>query len=387
MRILHTSDWHLGHVIHNYDRTEEQMSMLQQMEQLVEEHKPDVFLLCGDVYHTAQPSSSVQKMFADALVRIHQAHPDMFIIVTAGNHDSGARHEVFQTPWRALHVYAIGALDKEHPEEHIIEIPGKGYVIAVPYCHERNIPEDFFLTLTEMVKQRNEAGLPVILSAHTTVSGCDYSGHEDVTEFSVGGIDGLNREVFGDDYDYLALGHIHNAQFVPQQNHRIRYCGTPLPISFDEKQDHSVSIVDIAARGEEPQVDTYPIVNPRPLVTLPVDGYKPWDEVIKLLDNYPADIPSYIRLNVEVEDFLPFDANAQALALTKGKSCRFCYTNAKRKERERAQVRTMTVAEFQQETPIEIMRKYAAARGEEFGDELQELFTEVVEMIKEDERK
>ena len=63
MKILHTSDWHLGHTLYNYDRTEEQMAMLQQMENIVREQQPDVFLLCGDVYYTPQPSAAVQTMF------------------------------------------------------------------------------------------------------------------------------------------------------------------------------------------------------------------------------------------------------------------------------------------------------------------------------------
>ena len=63
MKILHTSDWHLGHVLYNYERTEEQILMLEQITRIVEEHKPDVFLLCGDVYHTSQPSSLIQTIF------------------------------------------------------------------------------------------------------------------------------------------------------------------------------------------------------------------------------------------------------------------------------------------------------------------------------------
>ena len=112
MKILHTSDWHLGHTLYNYDRTEEQRAMLEQMVSIVEEQKPDVFLLCGDVYHTPQPSAAVQTMLSDGLVRIHEANPQMTIVMTAGNHDSGTKHEIFQTPWKALKVYAIGQLGK-----------------------------------------------------------------------------------------------------------------------------------------------------------------------------------------------------------------------------------------------------------------------------------
>ena len=98
MKILHTSDWHLGHTLYNYDRTEEQKSMLRQMVKTVEEQKPDVFLLCGDVYHTAQPSAAVQTMFTEALIEIRDANPGMTIVVIAGNHDSGTKHEIFRTP-------------------------------------------------------------------------------------------------------------------------------------------------------------------------------------------------------------------------------------------------------------------------------------------------
>ena len=69
------------------------MAMLLQMVDIVREEKPDVFLLCGDVYHTPQPSASVQTMFTNALVEIHDANPDMTIVITAGNHDSGTKHD------------------------------------------------------------------------------------------------------------------------------------------------------------------------------------------------------------------------------------------------------------------------------------------------------
>ena len=95
MKILHTSDWHLGHTIYNYDRTEEQAEMLRQIEEIVKAQKPDVFLLCGDVYHTSQPSNAVQTMFANSLVKIHEANPGMTIVITAGNHDSGTKHDIF----------------------------------------------------------------------------------------------------------------------------------------------------------------------------------------------------------------------------------------------------------------------------------------------------
>ena len=386
MKILHTSDWHLGHTLYNYDRTEEQQVMLEQMVSIVEEQKPDIFLLCGDVYHTPQPSAAVQTMLSDGLVRIHEANPEMTIVMTAGNHDSGTKHEIFQTPWKALKVYAIGQLEKDNLDEHIIEVPGKGFIVAIPYANERNIPEGFFQQLLDRVAENNAEDLPVVMTAHTTVKGCDFTGHDHATEFTVGGIDSLELEEMGEGYDYLALGHIHHEQFVHSGRHNVRYCGTPLPVSFDENFSHSVSMVEIGKHGETPKVEKIEIQNPHPLVTLPTDGLASWEDAKELLGQFPDDIPAYIRLNVEIKDFLPVEANAEAANLTKGKQCRFCYINAKRKAAIQSETKILTVQEFQEEKPIEIAKRYAEYVGISFDEDMTEMFNEVMEMVADDSR-
>ena len=386
MKILHTSDWHLGHTLYNYDRTEEQMVMLLQMVDIVKKHKPDVFLLCGDVYHTAQPSAAVQTMFTEALVGIRDANPDMTIVVTAGNHDSGTKHEIYRTPWRALKVHTIGNLNKEAIDEHIIEVPGKGFIVAVPYCNERNVPEGFFASLMDVVKERNTDGLPIVMTAHTTVKGCDFVGHDNATEYVVGGIDTMDIAQFGDGYDYLALGHIHHAQFVHTGKHNVRYSGTPIAVSFDENYSHSVSIVEIDGHNDKPKVDTIEIENPRPLVTLPTEGVATWEEAKQLLADFPNDIPAYIRLNVEIDDFLPVEATAEANALTEGKDCCFCHINAKRKLTKQTEAKVLTVQEFQMEEPIDIAKRYAEDIGVTFDEEMAVLFDETLRMIMDDSR-
>ena len=386
MKILHTSDWHLGHTLYNYDRTEEQQAMLEQMVSIVEEQKPDVFLLCGDVYHTPQPSAAVQTMLSDGLVRIHEANPQMTIVMTAGNHDSGTKHEIFQTPWKALKVYAIGQLEKEDLDEHIIEVSGKGWIVAVPYANERNIPEGFFQQLLDRVAEKNIETLPIVMTAHTTVKGCDFTGHDHATEYTVGGIDSLELNEMGEGYDYLALGHIHHEQFVHSGKHNVRYSGTPLPVSFDENFPHSVSIVEIDKHGEMPAVKEIEIQNPHPLVTLPTDGLATWEEAKGLLSKFPDDIPAYIRLNVEIEDFLPVEANAEAASLTEGKQCRFCCINAKRKTVSQNDVKVLTVQEFQEEKPIEIAKRYAEYEGISFDEEMQTMFNEVMDMVADESR-
>ncbi|MBR4506122.1 MAG: exonuclease SbcCD subunit D [Bacteroidales bacterium] len=386
MKILHTSDWHLGHTLYGYDRTEEQQAMLNQMVAIVEKYQPDVFLLCGDIYHTSQPSAAVQRMLTEGMVRLHEAHPQMTIVMTAGNHDSGSKHEIFKTPWQALKVYAIGQLEKDNPDGHIVEIPGKGYIVAIPYVNERNLPDGIFQQLLDNVAERNSNGLPVVMTAHTTVRGCDFKGHEQATEYTVGGIDSADLSQMGDGYDYLALGHIHHEQFIHSGKHNVRYCGTPIPVSFDENFNHSVSLVTVESHGASPKVEIIDIVNPRPLVTLPTEGFASWDEAKRLLMEFPDDIPAYIRLNVEIDDFLPVEATEEAAKLTNGKQCRFCNINAKRKNAGESEAKVLTVQEFQSEEPIEIAKRYAEYIGVNFDEELTAMFNEAIKMVDDDSR-
>ncbi|MBQ2951855.1 MAG: exonuclease SbcCD subunit D [Prevotella sp.] len=386
MKILHTSDWHLGHTLYNYDRTEEQMVMLLQMVNIVKEQKPDVFLLCGDVYHTPQPSAAVQTMFTNALVEIHEANPDMMIIITAGNHDSGTKHDIFRTPWKALKVYTVGSIDVNQKQDLIVEIPGKGYVIAVPYVNERNMPKGFFQHLLDIVNEKNTCNLPVVMTAHTTVRGCDFAGHENASEYTVGGIDSYDLDEMGTGYDYLALGHIHHGQFIHSGKHNVRYSGSPIPISFDENYKHSVSIVEIAGHGEKPMVIEIEINPHRPLVTLPTEGVATWEDAKELLKKYPNDIEAYIRLNVEVDDFLPVEANAEALLICEEKRCRFCVINSRRLKKNRREAKVMSVEEFKTETPIGIAERYAEDLGIDFDSDMKELFNETLAALKDEER-
>ena len=386
MKILHTSDWHLGHTLYNYDRTEEQMVMLLQMVNIVKEQKPDVFLLCGDVYHTPQPSAAVQTMFTNALVEIHEANPDMMIIITAGNHDSGTKHDIFRTPWKALKVYTVGSIDVNQKQDLIVEIPGKGYVIAVPYVNERNMPKGFFQHLLDIVNEKNSDNLPVVMTAHTTVRGCDFAGHENASEYTVGGIDSYDLDEMGTGYDYLALGHIHHGQFIHSGKHNVRYSGSPIPISFDENYKHSVSIVEISGHGEKPVVIEIEINPHRPLVTLPTEGVATWEDAKELLKKYPNDIEAYIRLNVEVDDFLPVEANAEALLICEEKRCRFCVINSRRLKKNRREAKVMSVEEFKTETPIGIAKRYAEDIGIDFDSDMKELFNETLAALKDEER-
>ena len=386
MKLIHTSDWHLGHLLYNYDRGEEQSSMLNQLTEIVKKEQPDVFLLCGDVFDTYQPSTSVQKMFIEGMLAIHEACPGMVMVMTAGNHDSGSKHEVNKELWQFVGGHVIGNIYKDAIAKHIIEIPGKGYVIAVPYAYEKFIPENFFKDLTARVKEVNKDNLPVIMTAHTTVNGVDFTGHERVNEKTIGNIDSVGIETFGEGYDYLALGHIHKPQFIHTGKHNVRYSGSPIAVSFDESYNHTVSIVEISGHGERPEVREVEIENIKPLVTLPIDGYGTYEEVMEILKKFEPVRPSYVRLQVKVEDSLPYNANYSASILCEEKGCSFCLFNTKRKEAEASEIKTMSVDEFMSCAPIEIFTKYIESQGMDVSGEMRTMVESVIAEVNEEKR-
>ncbi len=389
MKLLHTSDWHLGHTLYNYDRQYEQQCMLNQIVDIVRSEHPDVFLLCGDVYHTAQPSAAVQRMFADTMSAIHEACPEMNIFVIAGNHDSASKHDIFTTPWRALNVTTAGSVNTDMPDSMIHKADEKCFVIAVPYCHERNMPEHLFKNLLERTKQLNCQNLPVIMCAHTSVSGCDFKGHDPEGETTIGGIDTMDIDEFGDGYDYLALGHIHRPQTLGGSKGLARYSGTPLPVSFDEDYAHSITIVEIEGNGCDPTIREIIIDNPLPLVTLPSDGSAPFDKVLLMLESFPDDIDAYIRLNVEIQEFLPHLAREEAIAASATKKCRFCHINITRTNSDTgsASASRMSIGEFKRLTPLEVAELFTTEKGIFMDSELKQLLKETYVSVIEDERK
>lgn len=381
MKILHTSDWHLGHLLYNFSQDEAHRDMLQQLENIVKEEQPDLFLLAGDVYDTLQPSTSAQTMLADALVNIHKANEKMTIVCIAGNHDSGSKHMIFNKPWKTLNVNMIGTINRDsNLDDYIIEVENVGFVVAVPYAAERFLPDDVYQALYARVEDRNrDKQLPVVLMAHLAVKGCDSRGHDHSTDTIVGNLNCQDASIFGDGYDYVALGHIHSRQDL-LENNRVCYSGTPIAVSFDEKPTgHSVSLVECAKHGDTPAVKCVEINNINPLITLPETGYADWEKAQELLKDFPKDTPAYIRLNVEVDDYLPAGANDTAQSLVQGKACKLCNINSKRKEKtvQSGDNKTFTTSEFKGLDLVEVAKMWIESKGEVLDPELEEMLQEL----------
>lgn len=397
MKILHTSDWHLGHTLYNYDRSREQQHFLSQLADIVAEERPDVMVVSGDIYHYSAPAAATQRMYTDAMLEIHLASPETTIVVTAGNHDSSSKLEVDSSLWHHFGLKVVGNIERTQEEvnleKHIIEVRNngelKGYVVAVPHVYPQNFPildtetpreqrqARFFQALLDEVEKMNNRHLPVVLMAHLSIEGSDRSGHDE----SIGGIEYVPLSALGNGYDYLALGHIHCPQYIKGSNQRARYCGTPLPVSFDETYPHSVSIVLI--EDNQTEIRTREIANPLPLVTLPHPPV-PFEDALKLLEEYPEETPAYIRLNVLIKDYLAPDCNERAANTAKGKACKFCYIKTNREQSSaESRLKHISIQEMQQMSPLEIAKLYfQEAEGEEMDEELSQLMETIVHKVK-----
>ena len=382
MKIIHTSDWHLGQNFFGYDRSEDHESMIAQLIDLIHAEEPDALVIAGDIFDIATPNTTVQKYFSEAIVRIHDARPAMTIVCISGNHDSASRHEVHQTPWEALKVKMIGKANMTDMKENIIPVDSKGWIVAIPYTNERFLNDEFYSKLESAVKEKTSEELPIIYVGHAAITGCDHAGHELMNERFVGGIEYTGLDEIGDIYDYIALGHIHKAQTFG--NGRARYCGTPIPVSFNEAlsgYEHGFSIVETEVHGSIPSIRTVDVKCPHPLVSIPSDGHAPWKEVIDSLKKFPSDIKAYIRLNVLLKDseHMPFDKDRQIQEAMEGKKARYAVTNPTREslvseERRQNAIKAITVEELQNLDPVNVLRSYAESQGMTFSDNFQGMF-------------
>lgn len=258
-RILHTSDWHLGQLFHDHDRTWEHQQFLDWLLQQVVEREIDALLVTGDIFDTANPPITAQRQWNDFAVAVRERRPSCTLVAIAGNHDSGPRIESSGAYARALRLDVLGsARDAEgqfDPERLIIPLGREshggvwGYAAAMPFLRADDLgtltqlaADGAVLTLSKaryqavfdaLAERAGPTHARVALAHGVIVSSELERSEQSEREVRIGNVSGLPVDVFPEDLTYVALGHLHRPQRAGGRDH-VQYAGSPLPLHVSE---------------------------------------------------------------------------------------------------------------------------------------------------------
>lgn len=410
MRLIHTSDWHLGQTLHNYERSYEHQCFLDWLLDTIVAEQADALLIAGDVFDTANPSASAQKQLYRFLQQATARAPGLDIVIIAGNHDSPGRLEA---PGPLLEAHGIsvvghivrkadGEIDLERLVVPLHERGGavQAWCLAIPFLRPGDLPRpsapdedaappDLYLAgITLLYQQtyalaaaRRQEGQAIVAMGHChMVDGTASLDSE--RRIVIGGTEALPAAMFDPSIGYAALGHLHLAQRVGQKEH-LRYCGSPLPLSFSEvAYRHQVLRIDLA--GAAPASVT-PLMVPRAVELLRVPPQPaPLDAVLAALDALDLpDLPPHAQPFLEVRVLL--DAPEPGLrgrieAAIAGKPLRLAKIEPTRKADGAAEGHgAMSLDQLAQLQPDDIFRRlYLQKYGEDAPDDQLNAFAELM---------
>lgn len=266
MRVLHTSDWHVGRTFHGRDLLGDQEAVLGGLAELVTEEQVDVVVVAGDLYDRAVPSGEAVQTCVRVLSRLRETGAQL--VITSGNHDSAPRVGAFAEFAAAGGLHLRTRIDRLHEPVLIDDEHGPVAFYGIPYLepdpakHALKASADAPGASDEIESRGHTAvlaeamnriradladrpqGTRSVVLAHAFVTGGE--GSESERTIAVGGVEQVPGSVF-DGVDYVALGHLHGPQTLDEH---LRYSGSPLAYSFSEARHHkSVWLVDLGADG------------------------------------------------------------------------------------------------------------------------------------------
>lgn len=269
MKILTTSDWHLGNLFHGNDRLAEHTHFLKWLLTQIEEQQPDALLIAGDVFDNGNPSAAAQSAYYEFLADATQKCKQMQVIITAGNHDSASRLEAPRPLLTRHRVEVRGSINRKWTtdgeggnwqidfDDLMIPITGRdgdrAIVLAVPYLRSDIVQNasyskgvnDFIRTLTAKAREKYP-DIPLVMMAHMYAKGADIAKTDASEKIIIGGQEEVNMEGWTDHPDYMTCGHIHKRQHIWNTDWA-RYTGSVLPMSFAEKDyTHGVDLVTLS---------------------------------------------------------------------------------------------------------------------------------------------
>lgn len=321
MRIIHTSDWHLGQYFFTKSRAAEHEAFLNWLIEQVVLHRVDAIIVAGDVFDTASPPSYARELYNHFIVKLQAT--GCRLVVLGGNHDAVAVLNESRALLACLNVDVIAGVMEDPSQELLVLNNQSGepsaLLCAVPFIRQRDIvtsqagqsAEEKRLGMQSAIAghyrrvyelaqaKRATLGrpLPIVLTGHLTTVGASTS--DSVREIYIGTLDAFPARDFPP-ADYIALGHIHRPQSVAGLEH-VRYSGSPIALSFDETgQEKSVVLVDLIS-DESPQITLLPVPEFQPMRLIKGDV----DEVLsQLLAFKSSDQARPVWLDIEVDTAL-----------------------------------------------------------------------------------
>lgn len=338
MRILHTSDWHLGQTLHGVGREHEHGAFLDWLLDVVGERGVDAVLVAGDVFDTANPPAQAQAAWYRFLAAARERFPALDLVVIGGNHDSAARLDAPGPMLDALGIRVVGglprrpggALDLDRLLVPLRDASGEtaAWVAAVPFLRPADLPDEdragggadplvagvraLYAEVLAEARRRRRGTEALVALGHCYAAGTRLS---ELSERKIlgGNQHALPPDLFPDDLAYAALGHLHLAQRVGRDD-RMRYSGSPLPLALSESgYPHQVCLADLDRDGPI-RVEFLRVPRAVEILHVPEDGPRPLAEVLGLLAALPEADPDHLevaRPYLEVRVLL--DAPAPAL--------------------------------------------------------------------------
>lgn len=280
MKLLHTSDWHLGHKLYGRQRYQEHTDFLNWLLDCIEQHRIEVLVVAGDIFDSQTPSNQSLAMYYDFLSRAAKSCC-RHIVVVGGNHDSPTLLNGPRELLNALNIHVLGRATEDINEELLVLRDSRNMaellVLAVPYLRDQDIRSSISGESTgdkqenmlkgiaahyailakqaETLQEQLPHQIPTIATGHLFCQGGKTKQGDGVRELYVGTLVQVGLDQFPTTIDYLALGHLHQAQRISGQENR-RYCGAPLAMSFSEgSENKKVLLVDTANNCSVREID------------------------------------------------------------------------------------------------------------------------------------
>ena len=265
MKLLHTSDWHLGRLLYaKKERCKEHAQFLQWLLEIICENEIDVLLITGDVFDSAMPGNASLKMYYDFLLKVRNCGC-RHVVIVGGNHDSPGLLDAPKEVLSVLNVKVVGKAS-ENPEDEVFVLNDEKerpmvVVCAVPFLRERDISKytegesysdrskriaacirKHYDAVAEIAKNMQDEYLqhiPIVATGHLSVLGGKTTDDDGVRETFIGSIECVGSDIFSPCFDYVALGHYHIPSLISDS---VRYSGSPIPMGFGEANQQKVVI-------------------------------------------------------------------------------------------------------------------------------------------------